>query len=388
MSFAKFDSPDADSLRATRSLKWNAFPHALGAFVAESDLGTAPEVSAALHHAVDHLSLGYRSRPIVDPVLESVVNWQAKAGWEVETGQVRLVADVVTSLTALLERMVEPDLPVVLPLPNYMPFLTLPQRLGRELITVPSTQVHGYWSLDLAAIEAALTPRGGVFILTNPWNPVGRALSHEELLGLSEVMERTGALVFSDEIHAPLVFPGHTHLPYASLSPATAQHTITAVSASKAWNTAGLKCAQLIFSNPQHAVEWDKFAGLLAEPSTLGLYATVAAYEHGGAWLQDFLAYVAHNRDTLQEGLSQALSPESYRPPQATYLAWVDLNLSEQVRTELLRQPAKELLKSAGVAVTDGEQCGHPGAFRLNLATPHAIFEEITQRIVDSVSGL
>ncbi|RAN78726.1 hypothetical protein B5P43_16095 [Bacillus sp. SRB_336] len=47
------------------------------------------------------------------------------------------------------------------------------------------------------------------------------------------------------EIHAPLVYDGGTHVPYASVSSAAAGHTVTGTSASKAWNLAGMRAAQM-----------------------------------------------------------------------------------------------------------------------------------------------
>ena len=64
-------------------------------------------------------------------------------------------------------------------------------------------------------------------------------LTADEMLAIAAVVDRYGGRVFSDEIHAPLVFAGARHVPYASLSPVTAEHTLTATSASKAWNLPG-----------------------------------------------------------------------------------------------------------------------------------------------------
>ncbi|MGH3157057.1 MAG: aminotransferase class I/II-fold pyridoxal phosphate-dependent enzyme, partial [Streptosporangiaceae bacterium] len=69
---------------------------------------------------------------------------------------------------------------------------------------------------------------------------------------------------FADEIHAPLVYPGTRHIPYASTSDTAAGHTLTATSASKAWNLPGLKCAQVILTNDGDRRIWEEmgfFAG-------------------------------------------------------------------------------------------------------------------------------
>src|ERR687898_718473 len=129
--------------------------------------------------------------------------------------------------------------------------------------------------------------RGGARLLVhvNPHNPLGRVFTAEEQLALADVVEDAGARVFSDEIHAPLVHPGAVHRPYASLSPATARHTLTATSASKAWNLPGLKAAQLILSNAEDAAHWERVGSLYTHgASTPGVLAGTAAYDAGGPW--------------------------------------------------------------------------------------------------------
>ena len=48
-----FDALTEEGLRAAGSLKWTRYGDAIGAFVAEMDFGTAPEVTRALHAAID-----------------------------------------------------------------------------------------------------------------------------------------------------------------------------------------------------------------------------------------------------------------------------------------------------------------------------------------------
>ena len=54
----------------------------------------------------------------------------------------------------------------------------------------------------------------------------------DEMAQLTDLVDRRGGRVFADEIHAPLVYPGQRHIPYAATSEAAAGHTLTATSAS------------------------------------------------------------------------------------------------------------------------------------------------------------
>jgi cystathionine beta-lyase len=293
----------------------------------------------------------------------------------VDPVDVRPVADVVAALTLAIEHFSAPGTPVVLPTPAYMPFVSVPPRLGREVIEVPLTGAHRY---DLDALAAAFEAGGDLLILCNPHNPVGRVLTAEEMLGVADVVDRYGGRVFSDEIHAPLVFGDARHVPYASLSPVTAGHTLTATSASKAWNLPGLKCAQVVLSNDADRETWAA-VGPLAEhgAATLGVIANTAAYAEGGPWLADVLDYLDGNRRLLGEYVAELLPGVGYAPPEGTYLGWLDFRATGPA------EPAPYFLEKAGVAMTDGLQCGEAGRgfARLNFALPRPVLREAIERM-------
>ncbi|RCO07970.1 aminotransferase class I/II-fold pyridoxal phosphate-dependent enzyme, partial [Bacilli bacterium] len=124
----------------------------------------------------------------------------------------------------------DPGTPVVVPTPAYMNFFTSIRRQGREAIEVPMIRDdRGRWALVLPGIAAAIERSGAqLVILCNPHNPTGRVFTREELEAFARMVEGAGVRVFADEIWAPIVFEGHRHIPYASLSETTAAHTVTA----------------------------------------------------------------------------------------------------------------------------------------------------------------
>ena len=380
-----FDALSEDSLRAAGSLKWTRYAPAIGAFVAEMDFGTAPVVTRALHEAVDAAAFGYLPATIQLALAEACAQWQQQRyGWAVPAGRVAPLADVVAGLQAAIEHFTPAGAPVVLPTPAYMPFLRVPGELGREVVEVPMVPGDdGRLGYDLDALDRALTP-GALLVHVNPHNPVGRVFGADEQRALAEVLDRNGARVFADEIHAPLVLPGAVHRPYASVSELAAGHALTATSASKAWNLPGLKCAQLLLSNEADAARW---AEVSERPehgcSTLGAIANTAAFTAGGPWLDGVLGYLDGNRRLLAELLAEHLPQVRYTPPEGTYLAWLDC------RELGIEEPLAEFfLRAAGVALIDGAECGQAGAghVRLTLATPRPVLRTIVERMAAAVA--
>lgn len=384
------DLLDADALRARGWLKWTAVPTAdIAAWVAESDLGTAPAVTTATQDAVARGLTGYLPPAVRARLAKSFAGWARDAyGWSVDPERVVPVGHVTEALRAAVDLFSRPGSPVILPTPAYMPFVTAPEAWGRPVLQVPMATVDGRPTIDLAAVADAFRAGGHLLVLVNPHNPTGRVAEADELAALAAVVTEHGGRVFADEIHAPLVHRPARHVPYASVSPEAAAHAITATSASKAWNVPGLKCAQVVLTSDDDAATWARHDVLLTEgASTLGAVANAAAYADGRGWLADTLAYLDGNGRALAEVLAADAPDVGYRPPEGTYLAWLDL------RAALARLPssaapgevplARWLRRRTGVAVTDGADCGAAGVghVRLNLAMPRPLVVEAGRRI-------
>jgi cystathionine beta-lyase len=376
---------DALSPAAARSQKWTRYDNAIGAFVAEMDFGTAPVVTRALHDAVDAGALGYLPDAAAAAVAEACAAFQERRyGWAVPARWITPLADVLAGLTAAIEHFTPPGSPVVLPTPAYMPFLLVPGQLGREILEVPMlTGPDGRLTHDLDGLDRAFAAGGRLLVHCSPHNPTGRVFTEAEHRAIAEVVERHGVRVFADEVHAPLTHPGAVHRPYAALSPGTAAHTVTATSASKAWNIPGLKAAQFLVSNEADATRWAAVAEPFAHgASTPGVLANTAAYTGGEDWLADVLGYLDGNRRLLADLLAEHLPAVRYTPPEGTYLAWLDCRA-----LGIEGSPAQHFLQRAGVALIDGAACGSAGAghVRLNLATPRPVLRTIVERMAASL---
>jgi cystathionine beta-lyase len=368
-------------------MKWTKFPDCIGAFVAEMDFGTAPGVKEALRETVDAGFFGYLPTAKAEELGVACAEWYAtNTDWDVSPESIYPLPDVLKALEVTLMHFAPRGGKVIVPTPAYMPFLLVPGFHDREVIQVPLLRSENQWSYDLDGIDAAFRDGGEVLILCNPYNPIGRVMSRDELVAISEVVSRHDGRVFSDEIHAPLVFADHKHVPYASISDVTAGHTITAIAASKAWNLAGLKCAQIVLSNEEDIEIWKKegwWAGHGA--SSLGVVASIAAYTTGDAWLREVLDYLDSNRRLLGELTSSLLPGVNYTMPEGTYLAWLDFR-----DTPLDGDLAEFFREKAHVAVVDGGACGTVGSrsIRFNFAMPGPLLEQAVRQMSEAMRAI
>ena len=378
--------PGRGLLRRRATAKWATYEDdVLPAWVAEMDFGTAPDVQAALRDAVETQRYGYPPKRLAEGVATALGGWlRASAGWETDPQRIHVLPDVLKGIELAITTLSRSDSAVIVPTPSYPPFFGVVRFSGRDVVEAPMRHAGMRWELDLDAIDAAFARGAGTIILCNPHNPLGRAFGPDELRDLAEVVERHGARVVADEVHAPLTYPDARWTPYATVSEAAAAHSVSLVSGSKGWNLPGLKCAQIVLNTAADADAWRTLSMLAGHgASILGMVANQAAYERGRRWLAETVAYLHRNRGLLDELLRGHLPGVAWTPPQATYLGWLDC------RRLGLADPARFFLERARVACNDGAAFGSPGRgfVRLNFATSRSTLEEIVTRMGEAVAA-
>ncbi|HEY6593254.1 MAG TPA: aminotransferase class I/II-fold pyridoxal phosphate-dependent enzyme [Asanoa sp.] len=370
-------------LRARRSAKWRTYPDdVLPLPVAEMDFDLAPPVAEVLREALARSDVGY-AHPV--PALgDALSGFAGEAwGWEIDPAAVTAVIDVGVGVVELLRVLAAPGDAVVICPPVYAPFFGWVPEAGARLLEVPLRHEAAGWRLDLPALEAAFATRPAAFVLCNPHNPVGRVHAPDELAEVVRLARAYGVTVVGDEIHAPVVLPGATFTPILTV-PGAAEVAVSVVSASKAWNLAGLKCAAVVTASPAMAKVVDRFP-----PDTrwrvghLGVLATVAAFAEGGPWLRRLLATLDDRRALLDGWLRDRLPTLSWHPPEATYLGWLDCSALGPGDV-----PRDHFLDKARVALEPGPRFGAPGDgfVRLNYATSAEILDEATARMSRSLA--
>lgn len=339
------------------------------------DFDVAPPIAAALHEVIDRHELGYPhwgGPYALSPAAKAFCARTAdRYGWEPGADRVHDLIDVLQGVRAAVYHRSEPGDGVVLHLPAYHPFLDTISGMGRRRVDVQWTP-DGF---DYDSLESTLAADGAaVWILCNPHNPLGRVFGRAELERIADIAARHDILVISDEIHADLTMPGHTHIPFSSLGPDVEARTVTITSASKSFNLAGLRWAAMHVGDAELERTLRALPGhYLGAPNLMAVTAAVAAWSDGGPWLDAVVDVIDENGRALQGLLDRHLPGATCRALEATYLAWVDCG-----SLGLGTDPASTF-RSRGVEVSPGPQFGPggDGHVRLNLATSPAIVADM-----------
>ena len=366
------------ALRQRQSSKWRTYPaDVLPLTVAEMDVNLASPIADALAAAVQRSDTGYGHA--VPGLGRAVAGFAARRwNWDIDEAQVTAVTDVGVGVVELLRVLTRPGDAVAISPPVYAPFFDWVPESGARLLEVPLAHRPDGWRLDLDALERAFATHPAAYVLCNPQNPVGRVHTADELAALVRLARLYRVTLISDEIHGPLVLPGATFTPLLTV-PGAAEVAVTVLSASKAWNLAGLKCAAVVTASPQLAAVVDRFP-----PDTMwrfghfGMLAAVAAYTDSEAWLDQLLVTLDQRRAQLAGLLEERLPTVTWHPPEATFLAWLNCSAIGPDDT------ARSLFLDRGrVALEPGLRFGAIGSgyARLNFGTSAAILDDGVARM-------
>ncbi|BEL05435.1 aminotransferase class I/II-fold pyridoxal phosphate-dependent enzyme [Actinoplanes sichuanensis] len=374
-----------DRLRARTSEKWRVYPDdVLPMFVAEMDVPLAEPIVDAVTAAIRDGDTGY---PAGTGYAEAFADFaRERWAWDgLAVDRTTMVADVMQGILEVLDVISDRTDTVVINSPVYMPFYDFVRHTGR---TVEEAPLGADGRIDPAALETAFrtaAKRGArpAYLLCNPHNPTGVAHTADELAAAADLAARHGVRVVSDEIHAPLVLSGARFTPY--LSVAGTGNAFAVLSASKAFNLAGLKAA-LAVAGPDAADDLARIPWWAKEsPSHVGVIAHTAALRDGGDWLDALLVGLDDNRRLLTGLLAEHLPEIGYRPGEATYLAWLDCRA-----LGLGADPAAAFLHRGRVALASGPVFGTGGAghARLNIGTSPELITEAVRRMASAMAPL
>ncbi|CAI1172658.1 MalY/PatB family protein [Serratia entomophila] len=368
----------------TGSVKWDFIERylqldgsdLLPMWVSDFDFPCPAEVQQALHSRVEHGIFGYSERDA--QYYQAVMDWfsnrhnlQLKREWFTS------IEGVVPGLAILIQLLSKPGDAVVVQGPYYGSFAKIITMNGREVIENPLTESLQGYQFDFDHLEACFEQqKPPLLLLCNPHNPTGRCWTHSELTQLMTLCRTHGVTVISDEIWADLLLPGQTFTSVLHLDAALHDHVISATSASKTFGLSSLRISNFLIPN---AATRNAFIDRLNAHgldvfNALSMTAATAAYQHGEAWLDDLLRYLAENRRWFEQALAYAAPWCKMTRAEGTYLAWLDCRALD-LEDDALQQA---LIHESKIAPSMGNSFGLQGNgfIRINLGCPRQYLED------------
>lgn len=358
-------------------------------WVADMDFETPDFITNALKKRLEHSLFGYTVTP--DGYWTSIINWiRSHHQWDVRREWLSFIPGIVKGIGLVVNFFTRPDEKVIIQPPVYHPFRLVPEGNGREVVMNPLREnADGSYSMDFDNLERVADDKCRVLILCNPHNPAGICWDRETLVRLADFCKERGILVISDEIHCDMALFGHKHIPFASVSEAARENSITFQAPTKTFNMAGLVSSYAIVPNEQLRTKFFHWLTVneMDEPTLFAPIATIAAFENGEDWRRQMLAYVEKNILFVEEYCREHIPGIRPWRPQASFLIWLDCRALGLDHKQLLDL----FIDKAHLALNDGEMFGHKegaGFMRLNVATPQSVLRTALEQLSNAVSQL
>lgn len=364
----------------TNSIKWdsikNMYKHddLLPMWVADMDFKIAPEITEAVIKRAEHMTYGYTFAS--GGFLDSIINWNKKRNdYIIDKEWIKMSPGVVPSLKAAIFGFTEEGDKVLIQTPVYPPFHNSVKAAKRELVVNPLLFDGEKYTIDLADFEEKIKSGVKLFVLCNPHNPIGRVWNKEELKKIAEICYDNNVKVLSDEIHSDIVYKGHKHTVFSTVSEKAKNISIICQAPSKTFNIAGLATSFVIAENEVVRKQmWDAMSSIGVDSVNLfGLTAAEAAYVHGERWLDEMVSYLEKNAEFVCEYLKENLPLVKTFMPESTYLMWLDFREYGMTQADLMQK----LVHEARVVLNNGADFGTEGNgfVRLNIGCPRIQIE-------------
>ncbi|MCU6680317.1 MalY/PatB family protein [Leclercia tamurae] len=355
--------------------------------ISDMDFATAPCIIDALQTRIGHGVFGY-SRWKNDEFLAAVAHWfRQRFHSEIDTSALVYGPSVIYMVSELIRQWSNSGDGVVIHTPAYDAFYNAITGNERQVVSVGLHNAAEGWQCDMAELEAVLSrPQNTILLLCSPHNPTGKVWTRDELTTMAELCARHGVAVISDEIHMDMVWGKHKHTPWCDVAQSK---WALLTSGSKSFNIPALTGAYgLIGDETSRTAYLQALKGRdgLSSPSVLALVAHIAAYQQGEAWLDALRGYLEANLQYVADTLNAAFPTLNWQPPEATYLAWVDLrplNIDDKALQKVLIEQQK-------VAIMPGYNYGDEGNgfIRLNAGCPRSKLEEGVKRLIAGITAL
>jgi aspartate/methionine/tyrosine aminotransferase len=264
--------------------------------------GPPPQAIAALPSLMGdgslHKYLGVSGHP---GFIEAIHNKLAQEN-QIKLGTDAMVMVTAGSNMAFLNSVLavaDPGDEFILPMPFYFNQEMAIRMCGCIPVPVPT---HADWSLDVAAMAAAITPRTRAILTVSPNNPTGAVYSEASLRAVNALCAQHGIYHFSDEAYEYFTYEGAKHFSPASI-PGAMKHTLSFYSMSKNYGMASWRVGYVIFpANLFDAMNKVQDTNLICAPMPSQLLA-LEALKLGRNWVEPKVKALSEVRQTVYKTL-------------------------------------------------------------------------------------
>jgi len=288
---------------------------------------------------------------------------------------VQIVTGASEAILALMWTVAEPGANVILPLPGFTTFSSLPESLGIE---TRYYRVHrdSKFRIDIDEIKSLADSRTKLVLVNNPHNPAGASVSDEEFDALHEFTSARGIQLISDEVYHPIYHGRPTQ------SAARLPHAIVISDLSKAFSIPGVRTGWMIVHDAKLRQQyWTARAYFSVCNSTMGEILSEIAIRQRDVVLGRTRDVAWRNLKLLDAFMREHSDVLGWIPPQGGMTAFPWLASGENAR------PFCQAATERGILLAPGDCFDSPEHFRIGFAAAGEDFAIALKRFGEFVKS-
>ncbi len=271
--------------------------------IGQPDIETPPEYFEAVR-SFNQDVLAYAPSPGIPALIEAIRSYYAKLDMHFSSDEILITTGGSEALSIAFQCILDDGDEVLIPEPFYPNYNTMVATCGAWIHPIPTSPEEGYHYADRARIEAEINEHTRAIVVTNPGNPTGAVLTHEEMRMIVDVAKEHNLFVIGDEAYREFVYAGEPLQSMGEFADA-AENVILADTVSKRFSACGARIGCLISRNHEFLGHAIKYCQARLSVATLDQVASAALYNVGPEYFEAVRKEYKLRRDTVVSALQK-----------------------------------------------------------------------------------
>ena len=283
--------------------------------------------------------LEYAPSTGVECYLEAVRDYYTNLGFPITCDDIMATHGGSEALEIIMSCILEDGDEILIPEPFYPNYSTFVEITGASIRPIPTDPEKGYRYATREQIEPLINAHTRAILVTNPGNPTGVVLNHQEMRLLADIAKEHGIFLISDEVYREIVYTGEKLSSMLEFQDA-AENVIVVDSVSKRFSSCGARVGALISRNQELMAQAMKICQGRLCAATLDQVGAAAMYrELPAEYYTSVREEYQRRRDTVVESLSKIPGIRFSHPDGAFYvMATLPVDDAEKLQYFLLEE--------------------------------------------------
>lgn len=263
--------------------------------------------------------LEYAPSAGVVPFIQAVQGYYSKLGIDLPECAIQATTGGSEALSMLMGCLLDEGDEILVPEPFYPNYHTFVNMSGGIIRPIPTSPEEGYHYADRERIEPLINEHTRAILITNPGNPTGAVLTHEEMRLMADIAKEHDLFLVSDEVYREFVYDDPTLYSMLEFEDA-AENVVVVDSVSKRFSACGARVGLIISRNQELMDQAMKLCQGRLCSATLDQIGAAALYTVDDDYFAAVREEYHRRRDTCMEGLAKIPGVVCECPKGAFYL--------------------------------------------------------------------